>query len=140
MPAMPAGVTAHSLSRAAMALAWMFLPVLCGYVSWRAGLSRHANGEKLAGRLSRGATNCALLFTAPPLFVLVFWITPLPADRAVIMPTLGLLGLMLGGCAALLLTRTEKFERSSRGGFFLSGASSNMFSFGSIIALILIGG
>lgn len=137
---MPVEATTGRLADAAVTLAWMFLPVLCGYASWRAGLSRQAGGERLARAMSRWATNAALLFAAPPLFVLVFWVTPLPADRAVLMPVLGLLGLLLGGAAALLLTRGCRFTRASRGGFFLCGASSNMFSFGSIVALLLIGG
>ena len=56
-------------------LAWMISPVIAGYLTWRALRRRTARkSHQIAARASRELSRFALVFSAAPLMVLVFWL------------------------------------------------------------------
>jgi predicted permease len=127
-----------ALARSAAILAWMILPVVSGFVLWRLWISRHAEGHALAGRIARWSSQAALLAIIPPMVVLVFWGASLPAGASMLLPFLGLAVHLLGGFSGWVLARVTRQDRSARGACFLGGASSNVLTFGGIVAVLLL--
>jgi malonate transporter and related proteins len=127
-----------ALQRSLAILAWMVLPVAGGFVLWRLWLSRRTDGHSLAGRLARLSSQTSLLLLIPPMAMLVFWTAELPAGPSAALPFLGLGVHLLGGAAGWLLARGAGFDRPVQGACFLGGASSNVLTFGGIVAVLLL--
>jgi predicted permease len=70
--------------------------------------------------------------------MLVFWNASLPAGPSAALPFLGLSVHLLGGAAGWLLARGSGFDRPVQGACFLGGASSNVLTFGGIVAVLLL--
>lgn len=128
------GPVARSLS----ILAWMVLPVVGGFVLWRAVLRRLEGGDALAGRLARASSRFAIGAVIPFMVVLVFWTAALPVGKALALPVLGMLVHVLGGVAGWAFARSSGYGRPVRGACFLAGASSNVLTFGGIVAVLLL--
>ncbi len=128
----------ETLQRSVAILAWMVLPVIGGFVLWRLWLSRLADGHVLAGKLARFSSQTSILLLIPPMAMLVFWTAELPAGPSAALPFLGLGVHLLGGAAGWLLARSAGFERPVQGACFLGGASSNVLTFGGIVAVLLL--
>src|ERR1700675_3812890 len=116
----------------------MILPVAGGFVLWRAWLRRLEDGHELAGRIARVSSQSSLMVLVPPMAMLVFWTAELPAGPSAALPFLGLGVHLLGGAAGWLLARTGGFDRPVQGACFLGGASSNVLTFGGIVAVLLL--
>src|SRR5688572_31572118 len=56
-----------ALQRSLAILAWMVLPVIAGFVLWRAWLSRLQDGHALAGRLARASSQTSIVGLIPPM-------------------------------------------------------------------------
>jgi len=119
-------------------LAWMVLPVVGGYLLWRAGLVRAAEGERRAGALARGLSRVAILAVASPLMVLLFWKASLPAGKAAMLLFVGLSAHVLGGLAGWASARLRGLDRVGRAACFLGGACSNVLTFAGVAALLLL--
>src|SRR6185436_12256643 len=116
----------------------MVLPVLGGLVVWRFWLRGLADGHDLAGRLARVSSQTSIMLLIPPMSMLVFWTAELPAGASAVLPFLGLTVHLLGGAAGWLLARSSGFDRPVQGACFLGGASSNVLTFGGIVAVLLL--
>jgi hypothetical protein len=127
-------------ARSLVILAWMVLPVIAGFAAWRRGLSRRPDGNEFASRLARGFSQASILGVIPPMVLLVFWTAELPAGPSLLMPFLGLGIHLLGGAAGWLVARAGSHPAPVRGACFLAGASSNVLTFGSIVAVLLLSG
>ena len=127
-----------ALLRSLAILAWMVLPVVGGFVFWRLWLSRLADGHPLASRLARFSSQTSIMILIPPMAMLVFWTAELPAGPSAALPFLGLGVHLLGGAAGWLLARGAGFDRPVQGACFLGGASSNVLTFGGIVAVLLL--
>ena len=127
-----------AVRRSLAILAWMVLPVVGGFVLWRAWLSRLAEGHALAGRLARASSQTSMVLLIPPMAMLVFWTAELPAGPSAALPFLGLGVHLLGGTAGWLLARGSGLDRRAQGACFLGGASSNVLTFGGIVAVLLL--
>src|SRR5688572_18149878 len=127
-----------AFQRSLAILAWMVLPVVGGFVLWRAWLSRRVDGHEVAGRLARASSQTSIVGLIPPMAMLVFWTAELPAGPSAALPFLGLAVHLLGGAAGWLLARGTGFERPVQGACFLGGASSNVLTFGGIVAVLLL--
>ena len=127
-----------AVHRSLAILAWMVLPVLAGFVLWRAWLLRRTDGHELAGRLARASSRLSMVVLIPPMALLVFWTGELPAGPSAILPLLGLSIHLLGGAAGWLLARGTGCTRQIQGACFLGGASSNVLTFGGIVAVLLL--
>jgi predicted permease len=127
-----------ALQRSLAILAWMILPVVGGFVLWRVWLRRRADGHDLASRIARVSSQASLMVLIPPMAMLVFWTAELPAGPSAALPFLGLGVHLLGGAAGWLLARTGGFDRPVQGACFLGGASSNVLTFGGIVAVLLL--
>jgi predicted permease len=119
-------------------LLWMTLPVLAGYILWRAGLEKRPDGEKLASSLSRILSQFAILLLASPLSFLLFWVARIPAGQALALPLVGLFVHAFGGVACWLIARAGRREPPVQGAYWLSGASSNVLTFGGIVTILLL--
>lgn len=127
-----------AIQRSLVILAWMVLPVVGGYVLWRAWLARAPEGHDLASRLARASSQTSMMLLIPPMVILVFWTAALPAGPSLAMPFLGLGVHLLGGAAGWVFARNSGFERRVQGACFLGGASSNVLTFGGIVAVLLL--
>jgi len=127
-----------ALQRSLAILAWMILPVVAGFVLWRARLSRLPDGHGLASRLARLSSTISMVVLIPPMAMLVFWKAELPAGPSAALPFLGLAVHLLGGAAGWLMARSSGFDRPVQGACFLGGASSNVLTFGGIVAVLLL--
>lgn len=127
-----------ALERSLAILAWMVLPVVGGFVLWRVWLRRRADGHELAGRIARISSRTSIVALIPPMAMLVFWTAELPAGPSAALPFLGLGVHLLGGAAGWGLARTTGFDRPVQGACFLGGASSNVLTFGGIVAVLLL--
>jgi hypothetical protein len=119
-------------------LAWMIGPVLAGWALWRRRFARLSDGHAEASRWARLSSQTALLGIIPPMLALVFWTSPLPAGPSVVLPFLGLGVHLLGGAAGWAFARRAGYAASVRGACFLGGASSNVLTFGGIVAVLLL--
>lgn len=128
----------EALQRSLAILAWMVLPVIGGLLLWRFWLRGLADGHDLAGRLARVSSQTSIMFLIPPMSMLVFWTAELPAGASALLPFLGLSVHLLGGAAGWLLARGSGFDRPIQGACFLGGASSNVLTFGGIVAVLLL--
>jgi hypothetical protein len=128
----------EGLRRSLAILAWMVLPVLGGFVLWRAWLCRLEDAHELAGRLARAFSQTAIVALLPPMVLLVFWTAVLPAGPSVALPFLGLAVHLLGAGAAWTFARALGQDRPVQGACFLGGASSNVLTFGGIVAVLLL--
>jgi predicted permease len=126
------------LQRSLAILAWMILPVVGGFVLWRVWLRPRADGHDLASRIARVSSQASLMVLVPPMAMLVFWTAELPVGPSAALPFLGLGVHLLGGAAGWLLARTGGFDRPVQGACFLGGASSNVLTFGGIVAVLLL--
>ncbi len=126
------------VSQSVAILLWMALPVAAGYALWHATLKRRAEGDKLASSLSRLLSHLAILGAASPLSLILFWVASVPAGRAFALPLVGLFVHALGGASAWALSRTGRMEPRTQGAYWLSGASSNVLTFGGIVTLLLL--
>ena len=127
-----------ALQRSLAILAWMVLPVVGGLLLWRFWLRGLADGHDLAGRLARVSSQTSIMLLIPPMSMLVFWTAELPAGASAMLPFLGLSVHLLGGAAGWLLARASGFDRPIQGACFLGGASSNVLTFGGIVAVLLL--
>lgn len=127
-----------ALHRSLAILAWMVLPVVGGFVLWRVWLRGLADGHALAGRLARVCSQASMIALIPPMAMLVFWTAQLPAGPSAALPFLGLSVHLLGGAAGWGLARAARFDRPVQGACFLGGASSNVLTFGGIVAVLLL--
>jgi predicted permease len=127
-----------ALGRSLAILAWMVLPVVAGFVLWRIWLSRLKDGHALASRIARTSSQASIVALIPPMAMLVFWNASLPAGPSAALPFLGLTVHLLGGAAGWLLARSSGFDRPVQGACFLGGASSNVLTFGGIVAVLLL--
>jgi hypothetical protein len=124
--------------RSAEILAWMVLPVVGGYVLWGAALRRFEGGDALAGRLAKLSSRVAIGGVIPFMVVLVFWAAALPTGRTLALPVLGIAVHVLGGAAGWAFARASGYASAVRGACFLGGASSNVLTFGGIVAVLLL--
>lgn len=127
-----------AVQRSLAILAWMVLPVIGGFALWRGWLVRSADGHELAGRGARASSRLSMVVLIPPMAMLVFWTGELPAGPSALMPLLGLSIHLLGGAAGWLLARVLGCTRPVQGACFLGGASSNVLTFGGIVAVLLL--
>lgn len=127
-----------ALQRSLAILAWMVLPVVAGFALWRLWLSRRRDGHEVASRVARISSQASIVALIPPMAMLVFWNTPLPAGPGAALPFLGLAVHLLGGTAGWLFARSSGFDRPVQGACFLGGASSNVLTFGGIVAMLLL--
>jgi len=127
-----------ALQRSLAILAWMVLPVVAGFVLWRLWLSRLVDGHLPAARLARLSSQTSIMLLIPPMAMLVFWTAELPVGPSAVLPFLGLGVHLLGGAAGWLLARSAGFDRPVQGACFLGGASSNVLTFGGIVAVLLL--
>src|SRR5437667_5800408 len=77
-------------SQSVAILLWMALPVLAGYVLWHVALKRRTEGDRLASAISRLLSHTAILGSASPLSLLLFWVAAIPVGRAFALPLVGL--------------------------------------------------
>lgn len=119
-------------------LLWMSLPVLAGYLLWHAALKRREEGDRLASALARVLSHLAILGAASPLSFLLFWVATIPAGRAFALPLVGLFVHAFGGAAAWGLSRAAAQDARTQGAQWLSGASSNVLTFGGIVTILLL--
>jgi predicted permease len=127
-----------ALQRSLAILAWMVLPVIGGLLLWRFWLRGLADGHDLASRIARISSQTSIVLLIPPMAMLVFWTAELPAGPSAALPFLGLSVHLLGGAAGWLLARSSGFDRRTQGACFLGGASSNVLTFGGIVAVLLL--
>jgi predicted permease len=127
-----------AVQRSLAILAWMVLPVVGGFVLWRLWLRSRPDGHDLAGRIARVSSQTSMVALIPPMAMLVFWTAELPAGPSAVLPFLGLGVHLLGGAAGWFLARTAGFDRPVQGACFLGGASSNVLTFGGIVAVLLL--
>lgn len=130
--------TGTPLAQSVAILLWMTLPVLAGYVLWHAALRRQAEGEKRASSIARLLSHLAILAAASPLSLLLFWAATLPVGRALVLPLVGLFVHVLGGAAAWGMARAGRNDARTQGAYWLSGASSNVLTFGGIVTVLLL--
>jgi hypothetical protein len=119
-------------------LLWMSLPVAAGYLGWHAALKRRPDGDLQASRLARILSHVAILGAASPLSLILFWVATIPMGRALLLPLVGLFVHALGGAAAWGIVRTARADGRTQGAFWLSGASSNVLTFGGIVTILLL--
>jgi predicted permease len=119
-------------------LIWMTLPVAAGYVLWHAALKRRPEGDREASSIARLLSHLAILGAAGPLSFLLFWIATIPAGRAFALPLVGLFVHAFGGAAAWGLARGAGADLRTQGAHWLSGASSNVLTFGGIVTILLL--
>jgi hypothetical protein len=116
----------------------MSLPVAAGYALWHAFLKRRPEGDRQASSLARLLSHLAILGAASPLSLILFWVATIPAGRAFALPLVGLFVHALGGVSAWAFSRTGRMEPRTQGAYWLSGASSNVLTFGGIVTILLL--
>ncbi len=126
------------LGQSVAILLWMTLPVLGGYVLWHAALKRRAEGDREASAVARLLSHLAILGAASPLSLLLFWVATIPAGRALALPLVGLFVHAFGGASAWVLARGARADARTQGAYWLSGASSNVLTFGGIVTILLL--
>jgi len=131
---MSAPILLQSLS----VLAWMAAPVFGGYLFWRAFLARLPESERRSAALARVLGRVAIIGSATPLMVLVFWAAPLPSGRSLALPLIGLSVHASGAVAAWAAARALRMRADWQGAFFLGGGSSNVLTFGGITVVLLL--
>lgn len=127
-----------ALQRSLAILAWMVLPVVAGFGLWRGRLAALPEGHERAGRLARIFSQTAILAVIPPMVLLVFWTAALPVGTGILLPFIGLGVHLIGGLSGWALARGAGHPRSVSGACFLGGASSNVLTFGGIVAVLLL--
>ena len=126
------------LGQSVAILLWMTLPVVAGYALWHAALKRRAEGDRLASSIARLLSHLAILGAASPLSLILFWVAAIPVGRAFALPLVGLFVHAFGGAAAWGLSRAGRHDSRTQGAYWLSGASSNVLTFGGIVTLLLL--
>ena len=130
--------TGSPLGQSVAILLWMTLPVAAGYGLWHAALKRRAEGDRLASSLARLLSHAAMLGAAAPLSLLLFWVALVPVGRALLLPLVGLFVHAFGGAAAWGMARAGRHDARTQGAYWLSGASSNVLTFGGIVTILLL--
>jgi len=130
--------SAAPVSQSVAILLWMALPVAAGYALWHAALKRRPEGDRLASSLARLLSHVAILGAASPLSFILFWVAAIPAGRAFALPLVGLFVHALGGVSAWAFSRAGRMDARTQGAYWLSGASSNVLTFGGIVTLLLL--
>jgi len=120
-------------------LLWIFLPVCIGYLTWQVWLKHKSGGEKIAAVLAKRLNIFVMLIVISPLMVIIFWQAPWEPGQTLLLAAMGLGGLLLGGASAFTIARLNRLEPNVCAAWFLCGSHSNMFSFGSITVLFLLG-
>jgi predicted permease len=81
-----------------------------------------------------------VLLGVNPLIILgAFWFVKLDSMKLALLPLLGVLTLVLGGILALSISKIQKLDRPKTGAMFVSGAFTNMGSFGGLFCFVFIG-
>ncbi len=124
--------------QSAAIILWMTLPVAAGYLLWRAAFRGRPEAEGLASGTASLFSHLAILGAASPLSLLLFWAAAIPAGRAFALPAIGLFVHALGGAAAWALARGARADARTQGAHWLSGASSNILTFGGIVTILLL--
>ena len=126
------------VGQSAAILLWMTLPVAGGYLLWHAVLKRRPEGDREASAIARLLSHLAIMGAAAPLSLLLFWHATIPVGRALALPLVGLFVHAFGGFSAWFLARGARADARTQGAYFLSGASSNVLTFGGIVTLLLL--
>jgi len=129
---------ASPLAESIRILMWMGLPVLAGWLVSSRWLARRPDGDALAATIARELGRVAVIGLAAPLMLLVVWVAPLPAGKAVLLPVVGLCVHVAGGLAGWGGARFLGEPTKRHGVYLLGGACSNVLTFGSITIVFLL--
>jgi predicted permease len=80
-----------------------------------------------------------LLFFNPITVIGTIWIVRLDNPGIILFPCFGILGILLGGFWALLVSKILQKDRKQAGSLFVCGAFSNVGSIGGLICFVLLG-
>ena len=110
-----------------------------GYIIQRLVRAGFIKADPSLVRARRTLQKIALLGLNPLAALGAIWIFELNNIRIALMPLMGLLTLLTGGTAALLIGKALKLPPAQRGAFFTSGAMFNIGSIGALVVFIFLG-
>jgi len=121
-------------------IAWMIGPVLAGYVLWRSVISKQPQGHEKAAKASRILGRLSLIGFAAPMMLLAVWgAAPELEGKMWFLALIGLAVHVAGGAAGWGIARLRREPQALHGVYLMSGACSNVLTFGSITILLLLG-
>jgi predicted permease len=119
-------------------LLWMVLPIAAGWLLWHRFFQSRPRGHLEAAKMARVLARVALVLFAAPLMILAAWIASLPAEKAVVLPFVGLTVHVTGSAVGWLASRGRGHPPSRQGAFLLAGGCSNVLTFGGITIVFLL--
>ena len=110
-----------------------------GYIIQRLVKAGRIKADHSLVKTRRLLQRIALLGLNPLAAMGAIWIFELNNIRIVWLPVLGVLTLLTGGAAGLLIGRALKLERPQAGAFFSAGGMFNIGSIGALVVFIFLG-
>ncbi|HOV38448.1 MAG TPA: hypothetical protein PLG79_06985 [Spirochaetales bacterium] len=110
-----------------------------GYIIQLLVKSGRIKGDPSLTKPRRILQGIALLCLNPLAALGAIWIFELSNIRIALLPALGVLTLLTGGTAALLIGKALKLGRPQAGAFFTAGGMSNIGSIGALVVFIFLG-
>jgi predicted permease len=123
----------------AVSLGIVFAGLMAGYGLQRAARARAGTQNLDLSRPRRVLQIIALIVLNPVANVGAIWSFELNELRIAFMPLLGVLALVVGGAAGLLLARAQRFDRAQAGAYFSASTMSNIGSIGGLLVFLFLG-
>ncbi len=113
--------------------------VVLGYLLRRARVGGFALSESASANLSRRLKILAIFVLNPVPVIDSFWKLPIDAGGIFFLPVLGIFSLVVGGGAALAVSRLFRIPRERAASVFTCGMFTNILTFGGLIAFVFYG-
>ncbi|MCQ2444420.1 MAG: hypothetical protein MJ061_02885 [Mailhella sp.] len=128
------------MDRLLLSLAIIFVSLIAGY-SFRQWVvsGRSPITEAVLGKMRIAIQKIAMFWLIPVSAMLSLWGLKTPDGRLLALPFLGLTAWILGGAAAIFLSRMMRLPRRQTGSMFCCGTFTNIGAVGSLVAVLLYG-
>ena len=128
------------MNRLLITLAIIFISLIAGYFCRQWVVSgRSAISEEALNRIRIAIQKLAMFWLIPVSAMLSLWGLKTPDGRLLALPFLGLTAWILGGAAAIFLSRIMRLPRQQTGSMFCCGTFTNIGAVGSLVAVMLYG-
>jgi len=110
-----------------------------GYLIQRLVLAGVIKADTSLAKQRKMLQRVALLCLSPIANMGAIWILSFDNIRIAIMPSIGILALVTGGFAALIIGKMLRMKPKQAGAFFCCGAMSNVGSIGTLLVFVFLG-